>query len=331
MTELKVAHKSKGHSSRKTVQRKNSTILQHPSNKNKNDLKVSWVEITPKIAEKMLESNYSQNRKIKKKTVDSYSDQLKNGLWKDDSAESIKISSTKKLIDGQHRLSAIIQSGVTAVMLVVENITEDAISAIDDGSKRTLSDSILISGIENKKFNQKIIANTIISLDVLKTACSLNRKISVIKKNRRSSITATLEFAKKITNLYDVVSEFMTEYNANSIKRIIPLGSSAIPLYYVFSQVDKEFTNIFFKTIETGIPQDNLGINSPSFIVYNAIIGYKFRSVYITLGDYFEMFTWAMTKTKMNAKVKSVYRKKSFLISDKYENSEKVINLLNSI
>jgi hypothetical protein len=315
---------------RKTSSNKNnSAVLSHPS-KNA-ELKVSWVNITPELATELLEKNYTQNRKIKPKVVDNYTEQLNLGLWKESSAESIKISSSGMLIDGQHRLSAVVQSGVTVAMLVVENIPDDAISAIDDGSKRTLSDSILISGLENKNFNQKIIAATIIGLEVIQKSFIQDRRIKSIKKNRNSSVTSTLEFAKRLTNLYNIVDDFMINFNTNSIKKFIPLGASSIPIYYVFSQVDKEFTDNFFKTIQTGIPHDELGANSPSFIVYNAIIGYKLRGIPLSLGDYFEMFVWAMNKTKMNSKVKSVYRKKDFLISDNYANSDKVAALLREI
>ena len=46
--------------------------------------------VTPSMAEKYLQSNIS-NRRIKEKVVVQYANDMKNGRWKDDTAEAIKI------------------------------------------------------------------------------------------------------------------------------------------------------------------------------------------------------------------------------------------------
>jgi hypothetical protein len=314
---------------RKSKTSLNSYNIKHPLNESR--IKVSLIAITPTMAKNLLDTNHNENRDIKVRVVNDYADQMKKGLWREISGESLKISETTKLIDGQHRLNAIIQSNVTVTMLVIENIPEESMAAIDDGAKRTLSDSLKIRGLINPSFNQKMVASAIIALDVLRNSAKNNLPLNVARRTRNSSIVSTLEFSKKIPDLYEVMNEFNESFNLKNIKKIIPIGTSAIPLYYIFSKIDKEFTDNFFSTIETGIPNDGLGINSPSFIAYNTILNYKMKKLNLRLTDYYELFIWAMEKSKTNTKSKQVYRRKGFLITNDYLNSNKVINLLNKL
>ena len=314
---------------RKSKTSLSSSNIKHPLNDSR--IKVSLVAITPSIAYELLETNHCENRVIKKRVVEDYAEQMKNGLWKELSGESLKISSTQKLIDGQHRLSAIIKSKQTITMLVIENIPEESMPAIDDGAKRTLADSLTIRGLIDESFNQKMVSSCIIALDVLRSAQKNNLNLNVARRSRNGSIVSTLEFTKKIPDLYEVMNDFNKEFDLRKIRKTMPIGTSAIPIFYLFSKIDKEFASLFFKTIETGIPQDNLGVNSPSFIAYNTIINYKFKKINLRLTDYYELFIWAMEKTKTKVNVKRVYRKKDFLITDEYFNSDKVCELLKAM
>jgi len=62
--------------------------------------------------------------------------------------ESIKIAEDGTLLDGQHRLLAIVNSGKPQKMLVVSGLDNDAFKFIDTGRKRTASDVLGIQGIK---------------------------------------------------------------------------------------------------------------------------------------------------------------------------------------
>jgi len=85
--------------------------------------------ITPDIAKKMLAGNDS-NRAISESTLAQYIKSMLAGEWKQN-AETIKIGSSGKLLDGQHRLTAIIKSGKPMHMLVVNGVDDNVIDTID--------------------------------------------------------------------------------------------------------------------------------------------------------------------------------------------------------
>lgn len=110
---------------------------------------VRIVEITPEIATALMKENVS-NRPLNRARVRIYVDAMKRGQWKL-SGESIKRatdpeSGRKRLIDGQHRLQACIESGVAFPTVLVDELAEDVFSVIDRGKTRTVNDVMHIAG-----------------------------------------------------------------------------------------------------------------------------------------------------------------------------------------
>lgn len=98
------------------------------------------VTITPKIASEYLKFNIS-NRPIRKKFVDHLANEFLKGKYIM-SHQGIAFSEDGYLIDGQHRLLAIVKSGVTVDMLVSEGVVAEAFSVIDTGEKRQIGDEL---------------------------------------------------------------------------------------------------------------------------------------------------------------------------------------------
>lgn len=103
------------------------------------------VLVTPEIAAKWLHRN-DINRPVRRKAVAQYSADLTRGMWKA-TGESIKFSRTGRLLDGQHRLAAIVDAGVTHEWLVTTGLDDDAFDAIDTGRRRTGADILAIEGV----------------------------------------------------------------------------------------------------------------------------------------------------------------------------------------
>src|SRR5690606_15046145 len=72
-----------------------------------------------------------------------------NGLWDPSACDPIRISSTGEIIDGQHRLNAIIKSGVPQDFIVYRNVPDDARYTFDQGKSRTAADAMKIHGVKN--------------------------------------------------------------------------------------------------------------------------------------------------------------------------------------
>ena len=111
--------------------------------------------VTPSIAQELLRNNYRNQRKIDKKKVSIYKRDMLNGKWSY-TAEPIKVDQDMNLIDGQNRLTALIQANVNLPFLITESPTNSFYN-IDTGKTRTPQDLFDIKKISNGKDKIKII------------------------------------------------------------------------------------------------------------------------------------------------------------------------------
>lgn len=100
-----------------------------------------YVLITPEMAANLLESN-GNNRNLSEGTVKAYANDMLNGNWDYKTGSAISIDENGILRDGQHRLAAIVMSGVTIPTWVIRNVSSDGI--YDNNRKRSNSDQISI-------------------------------------------------------------------------------------------------------------------------------------------------------------------------------------------
>lgn len=95
--------------------------------------------ITPEIASELLSLNVD-NRPIRKKQVKKLSKAITNGEWRF-THQGVAVSKTMRLLDGQHRLLAIVDAGVGVDMLVTTGLDDSAFLSIDQHAKRTVADA----------------------------------------------------------------------------------------------------------------------------------------------------------------------------------------------
>lgn len=105
--------------------------------------------ITPELAAIMLERSNGakfntsrgtayRNRTVTQSVVDKYADDMRHGHWRLTS-QTIAVTADGILVDGQHRLHAVIQSGTAIPMLVVTDADPDTFYVIDTGRQRNAS------------------------------------------------------------------------------------------------------------------------------------------------------------------------------------------------
>jgi hypothetical protein len=100
--------------------------------------------ITPDIAAAYLARN-PRNRLIEKRIVRRYASAMRAGHW-ESTGQSIQFDTTGDLVDGQHRLTAIVETGLSFTMLVVRGLSPSVRDVIDTGKARTLADSLRLRG-----------------------------------------------------------------------------------------------------------------------------------------------------------------------------------------
>lgn len=103
--------------------------------------------VTPEMAEKWLSQN-THNRNIRRRQVDIYAADMRNGRWRF-TGDGIKFAYNEVLLDGQHRLLAIVDADVPVEMTVTYNLDNDAQFVMDNGVKRTTGDALGLEGVPN--------------------------------------------------------------------------------------------------------------------------------------------------------------------------------------
>lgn len=104
------------------------------------------LDVTPAMAAEMLAYN-DRNRPLRSRTVEKYAEDMKAGRWL--YTRVPVIFSGHRLIDGQHRLEAIVASGQTVKIDIAFGAPDSAFNFIDIGQKRTPGDIFSINGVPN--------------------------------------------------------------------------------------------------------------------------------------------------------------------------------------
>ncbi|WP_020501187.1 hypothetical protein [Sciscionella marina] len=101
-------------------------------------------KITPKKAETMLEANTS-NRPLSKPVVRAFAEAMRRGEWQV-THQGIAFDTNGVLVDGQHRLAAIIAAGGPVEMTVFTEVPPDTFDVLDTGKRRNAADVLAIEG-----------------------------------------------------------------------------------------------------------------------------------------------------------------------------------------
>ena len=105
---------------------------------------VSRMTVTPAMAIKWLETNV-HNRPVSELYIDRLARDMKAGRWML-THEGIAFDVHGILLDGQHRLWAIVYAEVPVEMHVWFNVSPDSLMVIDGGRGRSLADHLRLGG-----------------------------------------------------------------------------------------------------------------------------------------------------------------------------------------
>jgi len=121
--------------------------------------------ITPDIARQYLGLNYKHNRNLLRSYVERYADDMRSGRWRFEASDPIRFNINGELIDGQHRLHAVITTGITTPFIVIRGIPAEAIHVIDTGKSRSPADALKIHGFTNTVLLAAALRNLLIIKD----------------------------------------------------------------------------------------------------------------------------------------------------------------------
>ena len=184
--------------------------------------------VSPDMATRWLEGN-TCNRPVRQKKVNEYADQMSRGKWIL-SPQTISFDKHGVLLDGQHRLKAVVKSGTSIDFNVTLNALRDARPVLDGGLTRDLSDKMTLDlelGHVNKN-HVAVLHRMLCGLTTAtKTAADVFEEYEQMKKHW-SAITFsidTLGFAKGIIDANMRAAFARAWYSADHAKLIRAAGA----------------------------------------------------------------------------------------------------------
>lgn len=106
-------------------------------------MRTQVVKMTPDRAKRYLQGNID-NRKVRRKHVSDLAEQMAAGEWKL-SHQGVAIAKDGRVIDGQHRLLAVIEADIEVAMNVSFDVDSDVYLVTDTHARRSVGDILRIS------------------------------------------------------------------------------------------------------------------------------------------------------------------------------------------
>lgn len=211
-------------------------------------------EITPAIAHYWL-VNFSKNfrnRRITKGTVEKYKRSMLAGRW-DVQGSSISFNTSGDLMDGQHRLQAVVESQVSIQTFVVFGLATNVFVNIDTGRVRTFANTLESLGESNTRTQAGIIG----------FLCRYERENHSFRQLYAAqwespSRDSQIDFLDKHR---DQIADAIGMTHKRKLDMLMP-KSQAGALYYLCREKDLEKASTFFEHLADG---DNLPKGSPPY------------------------------------------------------------------
>ena len=195
--------------------------------------------ITPKRAKELLTGN-EKNRRLTPGLVSFLAEEIRAGRWDANNGETIKLNG-KTLIDGQHRLHAVIAAGQPVKMAIMSGVSNDAFDTIDLGKRRSLGDTLQRQGY--KYYNYLATA----------ARCYVSLQRGAWANSHYFGIRKGLEIIDKHPKLYSSI-EFGCKGGQQRYRFCTKFVGSGIfaATHYRATQIDKTTADYFFDHLLTG-------------------------------------------------------------------------------
>ena len=213
--------------------------------------------ITPEKADEWLARN-TDNRHMRKNVVSRYARDMKSGEWAENGS-AISFATDGTLLNGQHRLAAVVQSNRSIMALVVRGLPNKAQDTMDDLAKRTLADTFNFHGVNNATSAASIVRRVLLWQNGVRTnsgAFQPTKAESLAAVRNDPSLAVAINAASQMS------------------KRNLVSPSIVGLTWWLFWNIDEEDCGNFWAGLHTGA---NLATNSPIYLVREQIITMKSR------------------------------------------------------
>lgn len=207
--------------------------------------------ITPEIAIEYLKRNFN-NRKADQRVIEYYADQMTKGNWRL-SPEGVSFDKLGRLIDGQHRLFAVIKADMTIPFMVTKGFGEDVFQTVNTGKNRSAND---VFNIENIPNSSSISSG-------IKLYVNLKNNFNVVTKGNKHLKLSNVD----MLNIYNSDPDFYQEVFKKTVSiylKLRLLRKSEIFSFYVYLIKNKhhsaEKVDQFFEEFNTYSKNDTINL-----------------------------------------------------------------------
>src|SRR6187549_304978 len=227
------------------------------------DFRIEQTEMTAREAKALLGRNIENNRNIRHGKVDQYVRDMLAGNWPI-TGETVKVSKDGDLLDGQHRLTALLHAAkirpdIAVPMLVAYNVDASVMPVLDTGLPRGLHDLVGIVGIGGQTHLVVAVVRRVIQWED-------GNFIGVSGRNggvpTHTESLARLD--KDVTGFVAAASRGRDLQQA----RLAP-GAPSGTAFYLFAKLDNDQAHTFFDHLLKGA---NLPETSPILVLRNRLV-----------------------------------------------------------
>jgi hypothetical protein len=221
-------------------------------------MKTEFKLITPELAKQMLSFN-TINRALRDRDVAEYARLMATGLWKEETGESIQIAIDGTLINGQHRLNALIKADVCLKFLIVYDLDKTVFNVVDSGIKRSGGDAlhslnVMDSSTKASAIKRYFMLKTDIKTNLKRKASGLSNQEICFLYNKRGAF-------------WDAATSMGSLWYKKS--GCILAKSEFIAIYSYFFDINEDHAYEFMDKISSG---ENLQKNNPILLLREKLV-----------------------------------------------------------
>lgn len=254
-------------------------------------MRFSIEQIDPAKAKAFLAKNV-KNRPLNMRTIENYAADMARGAWAD-TGDTVKIGRSGLLIDGQHRLEAIVKADVTITMAIAYDVPDSSFDSIDIGRVRKASDIVALRG--QKHYTIVASACRLIYLDehglLDQTHPSMSSSRAQVRTVTNRDVIETMDACPDVIECAALVS---TTYKFAG--QLLAYGLAAYILWKL-RRIEQVAADRFFSGLTDGL---NLTAQDPLFMLRERLIRNQADKRKLERRELYAMTVKAWNATRLN-------------------------------
>jgi len=229
----------------------------------KQQITFKLLTITPSLATEWLEQSQFDNRRLDDAKVQGIARDIKEGRWNFD-GNPIRFDLNGNVIDGQHRLWAIMASGQDVYAGVMHGLAQSTKDTIDTGKPRSVADVLHFNGHKNTSLLATVARMSI-------GAAAHDNDMWAWSKAASDKRLSTGELLEEVTINARIEAAVNEMWPFKSVRKMIGPGT-AVFLFYLLAGRTKqpiEKLRMFFAAVDSG---SDLEKDSPVLALRNALL-----------------------------------------------------------